>query len=269
MPEGDPRQVVYACSGTLSIAAAFWGLLRAGPAAPARLAAGGRRLPAWVIGDWIYLVEQSVFGVTRLPSRSRMRSTSRRTRVMAAGLVVIVRRRGSRGDLPALLDAAILATGTAVVVGVFVIAPITGDSTLTFLGKVTSSLYPIGDVLLLGILARLWTTPGARTSAFKLLAGGFALTLFARRALQLRRAEGRRRTTLVFLVNDLLWLGGYVLIAGAAWSPSVRDRRRPAPGSRGPLRPDQADGRPHRRSAAARVRPARRHPRRRRGVRAC
>ena len=42
----------------------------------------------------------------------------------------------------------------------------------------TSSLYPIGDVLLLGILARLWTTPGARTTAFKLLAAASRLTLF-------------------------------------------------------------------------------------------
>ena len=96
---------------------------------------------------------------------------------MAAGLVVIVRRRGSLGDLPAVLDAAILATGTAVVAGVFVISPIAGDSSLSLLGKLTSAVYPIADVLLLGILARLWTTPGARTAAFKLLAAAFALTL--------------------------------------------------------------------------------------------
>ena len=123
-----------------------------------------------MVGDWVYFVEQSVFGVTAYPALSDAIYISSYA-VLAAGLVIIVRRRGWRGDLPALLDAAILATGTAVVIGVFVIAPITGDSSLTFLGKVTSSLYPIGDVLLLGILARLWTTPGARTAAFKLLAG--------------------------------------------------------------------------------------------------
>ena len=156
---------------------------------------------------------------------------------MAAGLVIIVRRRGTRGDLPALLDAAILATGTAVVAGVFVIAPIAGDSSLTFLGKLTSSVYPIGDVLLLGILARLWTTPGARTTAFKLLAGAFALTLVGDALYNYTALQGGNVTCL--LVNDLMWLGAYVLLAGAAWSPSVRDARRT--GSRGartsPTRP--------------------------------
>ena len=113
--------------------------------------------------------------------------------LMAAGLVVIVRRRGSRGDLPALLDAAILATGTAVVAGVFVISPIAGDSSLSLLGKLTSSLYPIADILLLGILARLWTTPGARTTAFKLLAAALRGDPRRRRPLQRHRPPERRR----------------------------------------------------------------------------
>ncbi len=228
IPEGDLRQVVYSCSGTLSIAVAFCGLLRAGPARPPGwlLVVGG--FSGWVIGDWMYLVEQSVFGVLAYPAASDAVYIASYA-VMAAGLVVIVRRRGSRGDLPALLDAAILATGTAVVAGVFVIGPIAGDSTLTLMGKVTSSLYPIGDVLLLGILARLWTTPGARTSAFNLLAGGFAVTLFADALYNYVALKGGVGPV-VFLVNDLLWLAAYVLIAGAAWSPSVRDRAGPQPG---------------------------------------
>lgn len=225
--EGDLRQVVSACSGTLSIPVALWGLLRTGPPRPPGwlLVVGG--FLGWVIGDWIYLLEQSVFEIVAYPAVSDAVYIPSYG-FMAAGLVIIVRRRGSRGDLPALLDAAILATGTAVVAGVFVIAPITGDSTLSFMGKMTSSLYPIGDVLLLGILARLWTTPGARTTAFKLLAGGFALTLFADALYNYTALKGGDGTTL--LVNDLLWLGAYVLIAGAAWSPSVRDLAWPLPG---------------------------------------
>ena len=228
LPQGDLRQVVYSCSGTLSVAAAFWGLLRAGPARPPGWLLVVAGFAGWVIGDWIYLVEQSVFEVLAYPAVSDAVYISSYV-LMAAGLVVIVRRRGSRGDLPALLDAAILATGTAVVAGVFVIDPITVDSTLTFMGKVTSSLYPICDVLLLAILARLWTTPGARTPAFKLLAGGFAMTLVAD-ALSNYVAFRGGTNPYVGLVNDLLWLGAYVLIAGAAWSPSVRDRAGPRPG---------------------------------------
>ncbi|HWM73721.1 MAG TPA: diguanylate cyclase, partial [Nocardioides sp.] len=229
IPQGDLRQVVYSCSGTLSVTVAFWGLLRAGPARPPGWLLVVAGFAGWVIGDWIYLVEQSVFGVLAYPAVSDAVYIASYG-LMAAGLAVIVRRRGSRGDLPALLDAAILATGTAVVAGVFVIGPITGDSTLTFMGKVTSSLYPIADVLLLGILARLWTTPGARTPAFKLLAGGFAMTLVADVLSNYVALRGGAANPYVSLVNDLLWLGAYVLIAGAAWSPSVRDRAGPQPG---------------------------------------
>jgi diguanylate cyclase (GGDEF)-like protein len=229
IPEGDLRQLVYTLAGTLSVSVALWGLLRIGEARPPGwlLMVGG--FLAWVVGDWIYLIEQSVFGVTAYPALSDVVYIGSYG-VMAAGLVVVVRRRGSRGDLPALLDAAILATGTAVVVGVFVIAPIIDDSSLSFLGKLTSSLYPLADVLLLGILARLWTTPGGRTSAFKLLAGSLALTLFGDALYNFTMLQGGDVTFLVGLVNDSAWLGGYVLIAGAAWSPSVREVVGPLPG---------------------------------------
>ena len=227
MPEGNARQVLYAVCGLLCIGAGFWGLLRIGKARPPGWLLVLSGFGLWVLGDWIYLVEQLVFEVTAYPAISDIVYISSYG-VLAAGLVVIVRRRGSGSDLPALLDAAILATGTAVVVGVFLIAPITADSSLTFMGKLTSSLYPLGDVLLLGILARLWTTPGARTTAFKLLAGAFAVTLLADALYNYTALKGGSETSL--LVNDLLWLGGYVLIAGAAWSPSVRQVVGPLPG---------------------------------------
>lgn len=228
VPEGDLRQVIYAGAATLSIMVAVGGLFRLGPARPRGwlLVVGG--FAGWVIGDWMYMVEQTVFGVLLYPAPSDGVYIASYV-PMAAGLVVIVRRRGSRGDLPALLDAAILATGTAVVAGVFVIGPIAGDSTLTTMGKVTSSLYPVGDVLLMGILARLWTAPGARTTAFKLLASGFAMTLFADALYNYVSLQGGA-SPVVLMVNDLLWLGAYVLVAGAAWSPSVEDRGGPQPG---------------------------------------
>ncbi len=227
LPDGDPRQVLYAVAGLLCVSAAFWGLLRPGPQRrPGWLLVTGG-FACWVLGDWIYLVEHSVFDVTAYPAVSDAVYISSYA-VLAAGLVVIVRRRGARGDLSALLDAAILAAGTAVVAGVFLVAPVAGDSTLSFLGKLTSSLYPVGDVLLLGILARLWTTPGARTAAFKLLAAGFALTLCADALSDYLVLKGGAATA--YLVNDELWLGAYVLVAGAAWSPSVRRVAGPHPG---------------------------------------
>ena len=123
LPTGSVRDYGYPVMGTLCIAIAFWGLLRNGRPRPTGwlLVLGG--FTGWVLGDWTWLVEQKVFGVDAYPAPSDAVYVASYG-VMAAGLVIIVRRRGSRGDLPALLDAAILAAGTAVVAGVFVIAPI-------------------------------------------------------------------------------------------------------------------------------------------------
>jgi diguanylate cyclase (GGDEF)-like protein len=229
----EARDYGYTAVSLASISLAFWGLLRQGRPRPTGWLLVLTGFLGWVLGDMMYLLEQTVFDVTAYPAPSDVVYVGSYG-FLAAGLVIIVRRRGSRGDLPALLDAAILATGTAVVAGVFVIGPIAGDSSLSLLGKVVSSLYPLGDVLLLGILARLWTTPGARTAAFKLLAAGFAVTLLADamyNVTALQTADGGS-----LAVNDVLWLGGYVLIAGAASSPSVRNL-----GERAPRREELAD----------------------------
>ncbi len=226
-PTGQVHDYGYPLIGTLCIGLAFWGLLRNGPPRPTGwlLVLGG--FLGWVVGDWWWMVEQTVFGVTAYPAPSDGVYIASYG-VMAAGLVIIVRRRGSRGDLPALLDAAILAAGTAVVVGVFVIAPIAHDSTLTLAGKLTGSAYPVGDILLLGILARLWTTPGARTTAFKLLAACMAVTLFADGFYNYASLHSSTGESLP--INDVLWLASYVLLVGAAWSPSVHDLADPLPG---------------------------------------
>src|SRR4051794_26777634 len=223
----EHRDVAYALVALLCVSVAFWGLLRQGLPRPAGWLLVLIGFLGWALGDVAHLVEQSVFELTSYPAPSDAVYIASYA-VIATGLVIIVRGRGGRRDLPALLDAAILATGAAVVVGVFIIAPIAQDSSLSPLGKLTSSIYPIADVLLLGILARLWTTPGARTTAFKLLSAALAVTLCGDALYSLTVLHSEDATSL--LVNDLLWLTGYVLIAGASWSPSVRELAEPLPG---------------------------------------
>ncbi len=227
LPAGQIREVAYPIAGVVCISVGFWGLLRVGRPRPGGWLLVLSGFLGWVLGDLMFMVEQTVLGISAYPAPSDAVYFGSYG-LLAAGLVVIVRRRGSLGDLPAVLDAAILATGTAVVAGVFVIAPIAGDSSLSLLGKLTSAVYPIADVLLLGILARLWTTPGARTASFKLLASALAMTLVGDALYNFTALTTGDVTSL--LVNDLLYLGTYVLIAGAAWSPSLHDLAEPAPG---------------------------------------
>ena len=227
LPAGQVREVANPAVGLLCMAVAFWGLLRTGRPRPSGWLLVLAGFLGWALGDLTFMIEQTVIGISAYPAPSDAVYIGAYG-LMGAGLVVVVRRRGSLGDLPAVLDAAILAAGTAVVTGVFVISPIAGDSSLSLLGKLTSAVYPIADVLLLGILARLWTTPGARTVAFKLLAAALALTLIGDALYNFTALTTGDVTSL--LVNDLLYLGTYTLIAGAAWSPSVHDLAEPAPG---------------------------------------
>ena len=190
------------------------------------MAPGDHRLPRLGLGDALFSL-QGALGVSAYPSPADGVYLIAYV-LMAAGLVVMVRRRGSAGDLAAVLDAAILATGAAVVALVFVVVPIASDSSLSALGKMTSTFYPAADILLLAILVRFWATPSARTTSFRMLicALGF---VFA--------GDVYYTTTTILtgsvesdLANDLVWFAGYVLIAGATWDRSVHDLAEPAPG---------------------------------------
>ena len=132
-----------------------------------------------------------------------------------------------RGDLTALLDAAIIATGTGVVAAVFVVDPITQDSTLNLAGKIVSSAYPIMDVLLIGLLVRLWVTPGARTVSVELLTAALAVNLLA--DVLWNASVVTTGSSESWVGIDMLWLTGYVLVAAAAWVPSMRDASEPLP----------------------------------------
>ena len=227
LPAGATREAVYPAIGLLCAVVALVGLARnvTGRRTGWQLVLAG--FGGWVLGDVVFFVEQRAFALEAYPAPSDAIYLASYG-LLAYGLVVLVRRRGERGDLAAMLDGAILAAGVAVVVGVFLIPPIATDSTLTLLGKLTSSAYPIGDVLLIGILVRLWTTPGARTPAFRLLAAALSMTLIADLIYNVSTLTSGSLASLLF--SDVLWLASYVLVAGAVWSPTVNELTEPAPG---------------------------------------
>jgi hypothetical protein len=132
----------------------------------------------------------------------------------------MVRTRRSGSDRAAFLDAAILTTGIAVPAAVFVIAPMTADTSLSTLGKVVASAYPLGDVFLLAALARLLTSAGARNSSYRLLMSALAVTTVTDVAWNVLVAMSDdvnpdRRWI------DVGWLTGYILMTAAANRPSM------------------------------------------------
>lgn len=226
LPSGQVRDLGHVAIGLVAVVAAFWGFIRQGPARPHGwlLVLGG--FLGWVIGDTVHTLGVHVVDMDAYSGPADVVCVAS-SGVIACGLLMMLRRRGERVDLTAVLDVAILATGLAVVAGVFLIAPIARDSSLSLADRVTSSAYPIADVLLLSILVLLWTKPDAKTAAFGLLSGSLALIVLGD---VLYRYTIVDSTFSISVVDDLLWLAGYVLAAGAAWTWSVQELAEPVPG---------------------------------------
>ncbi|HZJ05396.1 MAG TPA: diguanylate cyclase [Nocardioidaceae bacterium] len=179
----------------------------------------------WVLGDLVYSVEEQVWQGLYYPVPSDAVYLGAYG-FLAAGVLVMVRTRRAGRDMTALLDASIIATGAAVVAAVFVIGPLASDSELTTFGKVTSSAYPIGDVLLIAVLVRMWAAPGALTTSFRLLVSALALTLTSDvlwNVLVVMNGMQSDRWT------DALYLASYIMVSAAACAPSMTTLAEPAP----------------------------------------
>ncbi|AEV84457.1 signal peptide protein [Actinoplanes sp. SE50] len=140
--------------------------------------------------------------------------------LLGAGLVRLVRQHHGRRPRH-LLDAAIVATGTGLVFWVFVLHPAAAAAANTPLERMINTAYPAVDVMLLAILAGLFTLPGARTASTWLLAGAALALLVADVGYSVLTAH------LSFDDGnplDAAWLLSYVLWGAAALHPSMSAR---------------------------------------------
>jgi diguanylate cyclase (GGDEF)-like protein len=141
------------------------------------------------------------------------------------GLLILIRGRISGRDRAGLIDAAIIATGLGLLSWTFLMKPIAADPSLSLPERLISLAYPLGDVLLLVMVARLVTSPGARTAAYRLL--GLALVLL------LAADVGYAALNLVSSYEgglvDAGWLLSYVVWGAAALHPFMRSMSEVAP----------------------------------------
>ena len=141
---------------------------------------------------------------------------------LATGLAALVRRSRPDGDRIALIDASIVLVPLAVAAWIYVIEPYASGGGSTVGEQAVSGAYPLGDLLCLAVLIRLFAGPPlARRSAqpamsylglglFVMLAGDiwFVIT-------QLHDTYSPSR------ISDSLYLVPYIGFAAAALSPSV------------------------------------------------
>ncbi|MET7687699.1 aminotransferase class I/II-fold pyridoxal phosphate-dependent enzyme [Streptomyces sp. NPDC005483] len=120
------------------------------------LAAG---LLTFITGDTYYNVVEEYFNASN-PFPSPADACYLATYpLFAAGLYGLIHYRWAGHDLPSLLDALIFTAGLALPVWVYLVQPLAEVQGLTWQQRAISIAYPLGDVLVLALLARL-LTPG-------------------------------------------------------------------------------------------------------------
>ena len=226
LPSGVVRDLGYQTVGLLALAAACWGLDR-------RVAARWGWL--LVLGGFLgRVVAHSVatLGVHLVDADAHPGPVDAVHLVscaaMASGLLLMVPRPLGAGGRSAVLDATVLASGLALLVAVLLVDPIVDDGGLSVAGALTRSAYPAADVLLAGLLVVLWTAPGTPAVALRPLTAAVAVTVLGDVLHDWRTVvdSGFGSPT----VEEVLWLTGYVLAAGAAWTTVRSEPVVPAPG---------------------------------------
>ena len=168
--------------------------------------------------------------------------------VIAVGFYLLMRRRIPRHDLGGLLDSLIVTVGLGLLLWVLLAEPTAMGYRGSWTATAVAIAYPAGDLLLVGLLVRLITTPGGWNSSLRLL--GLALVLLiaadtTASALNLLTFDSSSSLRLP-LVDVLCGLG-------SGRSAPVDVRGGPArPRAAGPLQPAAAGGPHSRRAGGAR-----------------
>jgi two-component system, cell cycle response regulator len=134
-------------------------------------------------------------------------------------LVLFVRRRTPGRDLAGTVDAGILVVGAGLLSWVFLISPSAYAAEVPGLIRVTSTAYPMLDLLLLAVTARLMLGVGIRTTAFRLLTGFALLLMVTDVAYGIQSLLGTPEPGVLL---QLGWFTATCLLATAALHPSMR-----------------------------------------------
>ncbi len=143
----------------------------------------------------------------------------------AIGLLIFIRRRSAGHDRRSLLDALTLTVGLALLSWVFLILPYVNNTTLSWQQKAVAIAYPLGDVLVLAMLARLLAPGTWRARSLQLLTVGSLGLLASDVAFGAIQLYGSFR---IGTVADFGWAVFYAAWGAAALHPSMTELTQPA-----------------------------------------
>ncbi len=224
-----PGQVAaWAVIGLSSVAAIIYGTYRNRPNVPVAWGILASGLFLFITGDTMYKFSNQILHHTPpFPSIIDVIYITMYP-TLAVGLLLLVRARVPGGDRASLLDALTVTAGLALLSWVFLIVPYFRAPDLSILERLTSVAYPLGDVLLLAMLAHLWSAGGLRNAAGRLLAIGTVGCLVSDSlygAIQLHGTWHDGNPV------DFGWMLFYACWGAAALHPSMRDLAKPVPAS--------------------------------------
>ncbi len=219
------RIVVYCTVSTSAVGALCLGLARHRPVnrGPWLLLAISQAV--YAVADIAFYVTHLLLGDERYPAPADVLYLSHYPLLIAA-LILLIRRRTPQWDTPSVADAAIVAVAAALLSWVFLIEPMAVAPGVPALARVASTLYPVMDLLMLVVAARLMLGAGIRTTSYYLLCASLGFIMFSDTVYAMQQLAGSYHPG-NFL--DATWLAGNLLLGAAALHPSMRrlDERSP------------------------------------------
>ncbi|MCW2642671.1 MAG: diguanylate cyclase [Dactylosporangium sp.] len=224
VPAGAPNAILNEGIGAATVVAILVGVRLHRPARPRLWYLLAAAQAAVMVGDALFDYYKYVLHQDPYPSMADV-SYLMLYPLTAAGLFILIKGRTSGRDRAGLLDAAIIATGLGLLSWVFLMQPLAGDLSRSLPTRLIDVAYPAGDVLLVAMLARVLTTPGARTLSYWLLAASQILTLVADVTFSVLNTMSNYE----FGPVDDIFLLAYVMLGACALHPSMRSLSEVAP----------------------------------------
>lgn len=222
---GVVSRVILYCLTSISAAVAVGvGVLRNRPRPRLAWSLLGASQLVYAIADSTFYVRHYLLDLPDYPSAADPFYLGHYPLVVVA-LVLLIRRRTPGRDLPALLDAAVLAVVAAMLSWLYLIAP-QAHADLPALVKLTSVAYPVMDLAVLVVALRLMLGAGRRPRSFSLLSANL-LAIFAADTIYV----GQQLAGVYHSGNwlDALWLAGNLSLGAAALHPTMRWLGDPSP----------------------------------------
>jgi HPt (histidine-containing phosphotransfer) domain-containing protein/two-component sensor histidine kinase len=142
---------------------------------------------------------------------------------LVIGLAMIILRRTPERDWSTLVDTVIITTSLCLLSWVFLIRPEAAGPEITMLDRFTVVAYPVGDLVVLGLMIRLLLGEGSRNPAFRFMVAALLCFLGSDVGWAIVNQTGGRASRIPALIMETSSLVGSGRGPPATLHPSVRE----------------------------------------------